>query len=231
VDQEPEPPAVSRFSRIMSRLCEAVSWYGVVMGHALARAIISRLERATLRFIRVIEHIEAGTLRPTRQRELPDTPRVRAAQRPPLPGQPDTSHIKLPRNWGWLCPLVPSYAATWGGHLVILLRDPEMQALMLKAPRLWRILRPILHMTAANVDPGMVPPPEPRRTRPKPPKAERAAAADECAPEPSCKEPQSRRARRKALLKHTWYPHHPVQARARLLGLPEAPIPFPKKPG
>jgi hypothetical protein len=62
---------------------------------------------------------------------------------------------------GWLCPLVPSAAACYAGHLRIVLAEPEMQALLAACPQAVRALGPLCRMLgierSAFVPAGAVP--------------------------------------------------------------------------
>ena len=68
--------------------------------------------------------------------------------------------VRLPRGFAWLCPLVPSYAATYAQHLRILLAEPEMVALLAACPQAVRVLRPLCWMVGiaqAEWVPGATP--------------------------------------------------------------------------
>ena len=48
---------------------------------------------------------------------------------------------------GWLCAMVPLWAAGYGGKILYLLDHPEMRELIAAAPQAGRLLRPLLWMT------------------------------------------------------------------------------------
>ena len=54
--------------------------------------------------------------------------------------------VRLPRGLAWLCPLVPSYAATYAGHLRMVLAEPEMVALLASCPQAVRAIGPLCRM-------------------------------------------------------------------------------------
>jgi hypothetical protein len=54
--------------------------------------------------------------------------------------------IRMPRHLAWLCPMVPSEAATYGIRLQAVLAEPGMQALLAACPQAVRVLAPLCRM-------------------------------------------------------------------------------------
>jgi hypothetical protein len=219
-------PAAERFLLIINNLMQATArrhvgpMYPRGIPSALATLIVWRLSRVRRRFISIMERLRAGTLRPRRPRAKPALATAATHEKPPR--QPDL----LPRVWGWLCALVPTEAANYGGQLAYLLEDPEMQALLVQAPQLWRLMNPILHMTGNTPHPVIVRQNR-RNLRALALAAAREAAlaaGEQPAPEPSApaaRPPRRERRERRERRDDSWMPHHPKQVAALLPGYRE----------
>ena len=73
--------------------------------------------------------------------------------------RPKAGSLVMPHGFGWLCPLMPSYAATYAGQLRVVLAEPGMVALLAACPQAVRILKPLCRMLGietAVLRPGMV---------------------------------------------------------------------------
>jgi hypothetical protein len=168
----PNPPRhtiVERLAVLARMLCGAIAGQqiGRVLGGQipgpLVLPLMERLKSIRDRFSRLAGRIVAGTYRPRHDapREKPATPRLR-------------TQTPSRQKFGWLDPLLPE-AAQYRGHLLALLHDPEMAALVEVAPGpVARILRPLCWMlkvkpppilAAPRRQPGTPPPaPSPRNT-------------------------------------------------------------------
>ena len=163
----PEPAlATDRFTMIVSALVGYIRtkakpgtlWSQVY----LAAARVTRLQR---RFERLVVRYRAGTLVPPRPRAprpekaVPETeaqetgaqktgaPAADGQQTAAQPAKPARPASLLPRHHGWLCAMVPLWAAGYGGKILYLLDHPEMRELIAAAPQAGRLLRPLLWMT------------------------------------------------------------------------------------
>ncbi len=96
----------------------------------------------------------------------------------------------LPRRRGWLADEIGSFGRNFGGHVELLLNDPEVARLIAASPQALRLLRPLCH--ALNLHTPALPA-LPRRQRAKRPVKAR--------PE---KVPRLTRKEREAIL---WYPN------------------------
>src|SRR5271167_50192 len=150
----PIPPAPERFAILLRWLTQAVAAMsgGDRLAFPLIGLIVDRIRGVKQRFADLAAQIGAGSYVP-RQAAPRGKP---SAQTPPQPS-------RLPRKFGWLLPLVPD-AASYRSQLEILLRDPEMAALLAAAPAsLGRPLRSLCWMLR-------LPPPDilvlPKRPRP-----------------------------------------------------------------
>jgi len=148
------PTAAERFTMTLDGLCRAVA--ARIAGGAMAAAMIlvvwTRIRRAEQRiqallvrfrargFQALPVHLRVGMRQGT-------TTRRRAGSTVRLPKLPK---VKLPRGFGWLCPLVPCQAANYGSQLRAVLGDPEMVALLKASPQARRILAPICRMLAVE---------------------------------------------------------------------------------
>jgi hypothetical protein len=214
----PTLPAAERFILIIDNLMRAAARHEARpmfprgIPSVLATLIFWRLARLKRRFTSIMDPLRAGKLRPRRARATPA--RDTAERNEKRPRQPDP----LPRGRGWLCVLVPCEAANYGGQLDHLLTDPEMQALMARAPQLRRVFNPILHMTGNTPHPVIVRQNR-RNLRALALAAAREAAlaaGEDPAPEPPAARPPRRKRR-----DDSWMPHHPKQVLARLPGYRE----------
>ena len=203
----PEPAlATDRFTMIVTALVGYIrtkakpgTLWSVVY---LAAARVTRLQR---RFERLVVRYRAGTLLPPRPRaprpekELPemDAQEMDAqetdaeAQADAKPEKPARPISLLPRRFGWLCGIVPLWAAAYGGKILYLLNDQEMRDLIAAAPQAGRLLRPLLWMTGRQIPPFLALPKRVRKPRaqvaaqpddPVPPAPSGSAAAREAAP-------------------------------------------------
>ena len=170
--QEPLPPnspPAARFDWIIVFLQRMLAEREREIGGPLTVAIWSYLARARRRFAALAARVAAGTLRPPRPRTLRPLP-----PGPPPPRRPTLGTMftaanpppPMPRGHAWLCRLLPAHAANAGLGLAELLRDPEMQVLLARAPQFGRILRPLLRMTGATPEREVMPPPPPPRRAP-----------------------------------------------------------------
>ncbi len=141
----PPPPldVTDRFARIIASACKAV---GEAQNRGLpgpvAGLIWSYLMRLKRRFTRLAEMARAGTLQPPRPRRPPAEIATDddAAERPPRKQRPE----KLIRTWGWRwIARRAQYTDVFGGHLAVLLEDPEMIRLIGMDRRFTTMLRPL----------------------------------------------------------------------------------------
>ena len=181
----PEPAlATDRFTMIVSALVGYIRtkakpgtlWSQVY----LAAARVTRLQR---RFERLVVRYRAGTLLPPRPRaprpekEVPEPDGQ--AETEAQPAKQERPASLLPRHHGWLCAMVPLWAAGYGGKILYLLDHPEMRDLIAAAPQAGRLLRPLLWMTGRYIPVFLALPKRVRASRKKDP-----AAKDEPAPAP-----------------------------------------------
>ena len=124
-----------RFAAMISWQCSALDGWlrRGLLSLFFATAIATRLRKLGGRFASVVARLEAGTLPP---------PRPRAPQSPSGEPSPPTHPNILPRTFGWLRKWLPAGTAQLGD----LLRDPEMEALVARAPQAGRALRPLCRM-------------------------------------------------------------------------------------
>jgi hypothetical protein len=157
----PAPPTpAERFSAILFWLSQAVgARSGAGLSFSLIALIVDRLRRIKQRFAHIAAGVGAGTYRPRRQA---------AAARP---GQPPPQPDKLPKEFGWLLPLLPD-AVAYRSQLEQLLADPEMAALLAAAPAsLRRPVRSLCRMLAISPPPVLAKPAKPGKPRKTPPPA------------------------------------------------------------
>lgn len=164
------PESISdRFALIIDLLCLRLQGRhpnGRTLPGFLAGPVLllvhTALRRIARQFAAIIARLEAGTLRP---RSPSAEPRKRPETRKPRSAWPH----RLPNTPNWLLKLFqPSTHAA--GDLYNLFHHPELQALLVAAPQLRRILRPLCTMfdidqpkpPAAPIDPGA---PRKRRRR------------------------------------------------------------------
>jgi hypothetical protein len=131
-----------RFAWLIDGLCKAIGAdaHKRRMEGALAWAIWNRVRVLGARLIALADRARAGRL-PVRT-----GPRPAAGPRAPKSAQAQcTAAASLPRDFGWIRRLLPE-TAQYAGVLRYLLRDPEVAALVEKAPAAKRILRPLCHL-------------------------------------------------------------------------------------
>jgi hypothetical protein len=227
-EQLPTPTLADRLLRISWGLMRSVGEKERETGWPLAFAVTSYIQRARNRILAVIAHVLAGTLRPIRPRAPRPDGAAPVPRRPPVirpPYSEATPPPPLPRGFACLLPLMSAHAGVHRHYLMVLLDDPEMRAVLAAAPRIGRILRPLLHRLGLKTPPGLLPPPPPRRSRARPARTTPAGA------EPARAKPARARRSRQPIgwrPEDSWMPHHPVQVRARLAGYYG---PKSKKPG
>jgi hypothetical protein len=103
------------------------------------------------RFARLMAHIEAGTLRPTKPRPMrTNTERT-------------TPRTRLPQRRMWLVAEIGWRAAGCAHQLEHLLTRPDIATLIATTPRAQRLLRPLAHMLGLTL-PCL--PPHPRTRKP-----------------------------------------------------------------
>ena len=146
----PPPPlpalATDRFALIVTALIgyvrtkirAGVEW-------AVFDAAQARVRRIRNRFAALVVKYRAGTLPAPRPKRAP-CPIEPADESEPTP-KPARPVSLLPRNFAWLCGIVPQWAAGCGGQVLHLLDEPEMRELIAAAPQAGRLLRPLLWMT------------------------------------------------------------------------------------
>jgi hypothetical protein len=171
----PRPPA-EIFATLTQWLTRAVVVMigGNRLPQPLVNLIVDRIRGIRQRFSRIAARIAAGRY-VARPQKAP--PRRRPGQAPPKD--------PLPKNFGWLLPLVPD-AVCFRSQLEGLLQNPEMAALIAAAPApMGRALRPLCRML------GLTPPAILARPRTAPAdappnltQADPAQAAPAAPPEP-----------------------------------------------
>jgi hypothetical protein len=133
-----------RFAWLFDGLCKAigVDAHSQRMEAALAWAIWNRVRLLGDRLIALAERVRAGRL-PARRKS---TPRPGALpQRERETRRSVVEAVRLPRGFGWVGRLLQE-AAKYAGALQYMLRDPEMAALVEKAPQAGSMLRPLCHL-------------------------------------------------------------------------------------
>ena len=133
-----------RFAWLIDGLCKAIGGGARrrTMEAALAWAIWARMQRFGERLAALSAQMRAGRLR------VPRMTRRDTSARPPSPSGEGDARARvervLPQDFGWLRRLLPE-TTQFAGALAYLLRDPEVAALVDKAPEAGRILRPLCH--------------------------------------------------------------------------------------
>ena len=170
----PEPAlATDRFTMIVSALVGYIrtkakpgTLWSLVY---LAAARVTRIQK---RFERLVVRYRAGTLPPPRaprpEKQAPETDAEETGAKPARPAS------LLPRHRGWLCAMVPLWAAGYGGKILYLLDHPEMRELIAAAPQAGRLIRPLLWMTGRPIPEFLRLPPRERAPRPRPAKPDTA---------------------------------------------------------
>jgi hypothetical protein len=143
MNYEDRSTSAGRFFGIAEALCRAVG-NAIRPGFidaVLAMIVVRRIQRVRFllfalearflagRVLRRVARVSVGAEVPARE------PAVRVARAG-----------RLPRDFGWLCPLVPSTAATYAEHMRIVLAEPGMQALLAGCPQAVRVLGPVCRM-------------------------------------------------------------------------------------
>jgi hypothetical protein len=139
----PQPAlATDRFILILATLWKWV-WEkpGPAMTGPLSLAIRKRIWSMRERLAVLAKRFHDGTLQPPKPRG------PRSAPAPAEDAAPRTRNAILPRGFGWLCGLVPSWAAGAGSQMQHQLNDPEMRALEAASPEAARLIRSLLWMT------------------------------------------------------------------------------------
>jgi hypothetical protein len=157
-------PLADRFAWLIDELCKAIGRdaHKCRMEAALAWAIWIRVRLLGDRLIALAERVKGGRFQITRPG---GARRASAGPRAPRSRQGQCSAVAgLPQDFGWIRRLLPE-TAQYAGVLRYLLRDPEMAALLVKAPQARRVLRPLCLLL------GVKAPELPRRND-----------AEECAP-------------------------------------------------
>ena len=163
----PPSPAIDRFLFVINQLLLAIS-ERIRIGPlpiVLGLLIDKRVRRIRDRFLALAAKLQAGTLRPPRERRVTVTASARPAPLAPGP---------LPHGFGWLARLVPGPPSLQGimsaagcGEMLrqFLVCNAEMSDLVAADPRFGRVLRPLLSMLAVRDMPDVIKPkPMPRRT-------------------------------------------------------------------
>jgi hypothetical protein len=119
------------------------------------------VERARRRLARLVERFRDGSLCPPRPRARP---RSRASETDEAALRPQPA-FSPPRNYAWLCGLVPQWAASCGGQLLMALDTEEMRAMAEAGPQLGRVLRPLMWALAVTEPAYLNPKPRPRPRR------------------------------------------------------------------
>jgi hypothetical protein len=177
----PQPAlATDRFILILATLWKWV-WEkpGREMTGEVSQAIRRKLTRAGERFALLARRFHDGTLAP---------PKPRATRRKPPPPADDAAPRTrpppiLPRHFGWLCGLVPAWAAGAGSQMQHLLQNPELEAMAKASPEVGKLIRPLLWMTGQMPPAYLALPARTRRARaglppgPRRPRAPRATPA------------------------------------------------------
>jgi hypothetical protein len=169
----PQAPA-ERFAAILFWLAQAVgARSGAGLPFPLIGLIVGRLSRIKQAFARVAALVAAGSYCPRRRVAAP-----RPGQKPPPPD-------RLPRQFGWLLPLLPD-AVAYRSQLEQLLADPEMAALLAAAPAsLRRPIRSLCWMLRISPPPVLAAPAKPRTPREtKPPATPEPAETPPPRPQP-----------------------------------------------
>jgi hypothetical protein len=174
----------ARFDLILSRLQQAVArfllreaalpyavWLGTrlfVAAPALSphrripaetwHLLIARAQRLALRFRRLVQAWQAGTLKPPR-------PARRPGADAGSPAAAKTTAMRLPQERGWINKRIPE-AAPCAGLLGALLQWPALERFHAEVPRAGRLLRPICHALGQDPPPWLRLPP--RRPAPRP---------------------------------------------------------------
>lgn len=125
----------------------------------LAMRVVRRIHRVRRALLALEALFAAGRVVRRTERSLRSGAELTAGGAEVRPCLPDAS-ARLPRRFGWLCPLVPGEAACHGGQLRVLLAEPGMQDLLAACPQAVRLLAPVCRMLgierAAYTPPGVL---------------------------------------------------------------------------
>jgi hypothetical protein len=236
-EPNPTPPILTpaqKFHHLIDGLYALVWQCLRFLGEPLAVRTLRHIRWHDRRFTAIAAKVAAGTYipphmrppRPRPPRPARPTPESATPENPPprLPPLPP-----LPRRKYWLCALLKHHATIHGGLMDMLVREPEMQALLAAAPQLWRHVRAIMFICGGDL--SMVPKLPPYRRnqltpeqaparRAKSARVRRARLKSDRAKAETAATGSSERAYRRARdpRPEPWMPHHPDQARARLPG-------------
>ena len=155
---EPASTGARRFFDIAEALCRAVgnAIRPGFIGAAIAMLVVRRIQRVRGLLLGLEARFLAGQARTGGSRRgfavladedaalggtegLDGSERRHEAVRQGLPA-------RWPHRFGWLCPLVPSYAATCAEQMRGVLAEPGMMALLAACPQAVRIVRPLCWM-------------------------------------------------------------------------------------
>ena len=202
----PPRTQAERFAALIACLTHAVGMHtgwDRVLTLTLIGNITTRLRTIKWAVLRLAERIASGTYR-----------RRAFAPRPGAAGRRPTNPLPTRRNW--LEPMLPE-VVHFRGHLLDLLQDPEMVALITSAPEaMGRPLRSLCRLL------GLRPPPV--LARPKTPRAAPAAKPTASPPEPpQPPPPQPRLPRPQAPRPQApaWMPRRTRWTMARIRGSPK----------
>jgi hypothetical protein len=135
------PSSGGRFFEIAEALCRAVG-NAIRPGFidaVLAMIVVRRIQRVRGILLALEARFLSGTLRRHAGRVVRAEKTGERAVRPVVAA-------RLPRSFSWLCPLVPSTAATCALHFRIILAEPGMQALLAGCPQAVRTVGPLCRM-------------------------------------------------------------------------------------
>eukprot|EP01037_Dinobryon_pediforme_P001415 gene1415-1436_t len=141
---EDRSTSAGRFHEIAEALCRAVG-NAIRPGFidaVLAMLVVRRIQRVRGALLALEARFLAGRVLRRRDR-VPVEVKVADARAPVVRV---ARAARWPVGFGWLCPLVPSYAATYAGHMRMVLAEPEMQALLAGCPQAVRVLGPLCRM-------------------------------------------------------------------------------------
>jgi hypothetical protein len=186
----PQPAlATDRFILILAALLKWV-WEkpGREMTGLVSVAIRRKLTTARIRFALLAQRFHDGTLAPPKPRATPRKPPAADGAAPRTRPPPI-----LPRQFGWLCRLVPSLASVAGGQMETLLKAPELEAMAAASPEVGKLIRPLLWMTGRTPPAYLALPPRTRRSlaglAPGPRRGPRAAPAERAETPPAVPPP------------------------------------------
>jgi hypothetical protein len=136
-----------RFAWLFAGLCRAVGVDAHTrrMEAALAWAIWNRVRLLGERLIALAARVEAGRAA-RRRKSTPHPDPLAQGEREKAGG----SGISLPRGFGWIRGVLPN-TGQFAGVLAYFLGDPEVVALVGKAPQAGRILRALCHLLGVTV--------------------------------------------------------------------------------